>query len=335
VSIPSGIQDGQVVRLEGLGEPASSGRSAGSLILTIVTTSKDEVSSIFTGRDKTNNAESLTIISNLPGVTVNAAPPTFINTDSRLTSNNDSSAMHQSDKTASDERRRYSKGSAFLLFTLIFLLLAGSAGLFFYTRGNNLIAATGASSTSTAVTNANGTTIAQNTVSGTPIHANSNTTATANAQATTSAITQAQTDATATAIAQANSDATAQAIANATATALAQSNATATATVQAATQYTGNWVNDDPNTSGDTRLVISNAGLILTVHGYGACSPTDCDWSTRSGTYSGAPFVILFDFGGGLTHQLSMTLTTSDAMHLQVVDVGSRSGTNTYFFYKV
>ncbi len=131
VSIPSGIQDGQVIRLEGLGEPASSGRSAGSLILTIVTTSKDEVSSISTGRDKTNNAESSTIISNLPGVTVNAAPSTFINTDSRLTSNNDSSAMHQSDKTASDsdERRRYSKGSALLLITLIFLLLAGSAGL--------------------------------------------------------------------------------------------------------------------------------------------------------------------------------------------------------------
>jgi len=353
VSIPSGIQDGQVIRLEGLGEPASSGRSAGSLILTIVTTSKDEVSSISTGRDKTNNVESSTVISNLPGVTVNAAPPTFINTDSRLSSNNYSSAMHQSDKTASDsdERRRYSKGSALLLITLIFLLLAGSAGLFFYTRGNNLKAATGVSSTSTAVTNANGTTITQNTVSGTPIHANSNTTATANAQAnsnaTTSAITQAQSDATATAIAQANSnstataiaqansDATAQAIANATATALAQSNATATATVQAATQYTGNWVNDDPNTRGDTRLVISNAGLILTVHGYGACSPTDCDWGTRSGTYSGAPFVILFDFGGGLTHQLSMTLTTSDAMHLQVVDVGSRSGTNTYFFHKV
>jgi hypothetical protein len=321
------------------------------LILTIVTTSKDEVSSISTGRDKTNNAESSTIISNLPGVTVNAAPPTFINTDSRLTSNNDSSAMHQSDRTAGDERRRYSKGSALLLITLIFLLLAGSAGLFFYTRGNNLRAATGASSTSTAVTNANDTTIAQHTVSGTPIHAKSNTTATANAQAnsdaTTSAITQAQSDATATAIAQANStstataiaqahsDATAQAIANATATALAQSNATATATVQAATQYTGNWVNDDPNTRGDTRLVISNAGLILTVHGYGACSPTDCDWGTRSGTYTGAPFVILFDFGGGLTHQLSMTLTTSDAMHLQVVDVGSRSGTNTYFFHKV
>ena len=153
--------------------------------------------------------------------------------------------------------------------------------------------------------------------------------------ATATAIAQANNNSTATAIAQANSDATAQAIANATATALAQSNATATATVQAATQYTGNWVNDDPNTRGDTRLVISNAGLVLTVHGYGACSPTDCDWGTRSGTYTGAPFVILFDFGGGLTHQLSMTLTTSDAMHLQVVDVGSRSGTNTYFFHKV
>ena len=99
-------------------------------------------------------------------------------------------------------------------------------------------------------------------------------------------------------------------------------------------QYDGNWVNDDPNTSGITKLVIThdNQNQTITVHGYGKCRPTDCDWNTRSREFTGSPFVILFDFGGGLTEQLTMSVT-ADGTQLQVVDVGSRSGTHTYFFH--
>ena len=81
------------------------------------------------------------------------------------------------------------------------------------------------------------------------------------------------------------------------------------------------------------RLDITNQGNTLTVHGYGACSPNPCDWRTRTGTFTSEPFVILFDFGGGLTHELSMSFPT-DRSHLQVVDRGSRSGVNTYTFHR-
>lgn len=101
-----------------------------------------------------------------------------------------------------------------------------------------------------------------------------------------------------------------------------------------AAQFSGDWINDDPNTRGITRLVISNAGQMLTVHGYGACEPTDCDWGTRTGPFTGEPFMIFFDFGSGLTDQLTLSLDNSEGTQLEVVDVGSASGTNAYFFYK-
>ncbi len=106
-----------------------------------------------------------------------------------------------------------------------------------------------------------------------------------------------------------------------------------TAPVHTAAQYSGTWLNDDSNTGNVTKLTISNAGNSITVHGYGSCHPTDCDWGTRTGTYSGDPFVILFDFGGGLTHQLTMSLDSSN-QHLAVIDLGSSSGTLNLTFHR-
>ncbi len=45
-----------------------------------------------------------------------------------------------------------------------------------------------------------------------------------------------------------------------------------------AADFVGEWINEDPNTRGTTRLVISLSGNTLTVQGYGSCSPTDCVW---------------------------------------------------------
>ncbi len=98
--------------------------------------------------------------------------------------------------------------------------------------------------------------------------------------------------------------------------------------------YAGAWINNDSHTSGIPELGVYVLGTKLTVHGYGACSPTYCDWGTRTGTYTGDPFTILFDFTGGLTHNLSLSLLDSAGDSLQVVDVGSSSGTNTYTFHK-
>jgi hypothetical protein len=45
------------------------------------------------------------------------------------------------------------------------------------------------------------------------------------------------------------------------------------------------------------------------------------------------PFTVPFDFSGGLTHDLTFELQASGTS-LQVTDVGSASGTNTYTFHK-
>jgi hypothetical protein len=98
--------------------------------------------------------------------------------------------------------------------------------------------------------------------------------------------------------------------------------------------YAGAWINDDPHTTGIPEVLVSVLGTTIGVHGYGACTPTYCDWGTRTGTFTGDPYHVLFDFGGGLTDNLSLSLLTSAGTSLQVIDIGSASGTNTYTFHK-
>lgn len=43
-------------------------------------------------------------------------------------------------------------------------------------------------------------------------------------------------------------------------------------------QFTGNWKNINANTGGVTKLAIAAAGNAVTVHAWGKCHPTDCDW---------------------------------------------------------
>jgi len=45
----------------------------------------------------------------------------------------------------------------------------------------------------------------------------------------------------------------------------------------------GTWVNCDSATRGLVRMVIAAAGAGISVHGFGACSPTPCDWGTAPG----------------------------------------------------
>lgn len=100
-----------------------------------------------------------------------------------------------------------------------------------------------------------------------------------------------------------------------------------------ASQYSGTWINNDAATSGVTRIIISNSGQTLSVHPYGKCSPTDCDWGAKSQLYVGEPFVIT-GFPAGLSHQLSITLDNAAGTTLKVVDSGGGGGTFTYTFHK-
>lgn len=45
----------------------------------------------------------------------------------------------------------------------------------------------------------------------------------------------------------------------------------------------GTWINCDHHTRGMVRIVIAANGKEITVHGFGACSPTPCDWGTAPG----------------------------------------------------
>ncbi|KAA6457898.1 hypothetical protein DYQ86_21270 [Acidobacteria bacterium AB60] len=55
------------------------------------------------------------------------------------------------------------------------------------------------------------------------------------------------------------------------------------ATVSAA-PLAGTWVNVDHHTRGLVRLVIAQSGNEITLHGFGACSPSPCDWGIVPGT---------------------------------------------------
>jgi hypothetical protein len=44
--------------------------------------------------------------------------------------------------------------------------------------------------------------------------------------------------------------------------------------------FIGTWVNTDYNSSGITKLVISQSGRNLNIQVFGQCQPTDCDWGT-------------------------------------------------------
>jgi hypothetical protein len=51
----------------------------------------------------------------------------------------------------------------------------------------------------------------------------------------------------------------------------------------APTPIVGTWVNCDHTTRGLVRLMIAASGKEITVHGFGACSPTPCDWGIVNG----------------------------------------------------
>ena len=53
--------------------------------------------------------------------------------------------------------------------------------------------------------------------------------------------------------------------------------------VLVANPLVGTWINCNHHTRSIVRLVIATSGKEITVHGFGACSPTPCDWGTAPG----------------------------------------------------
>jgi hypothetical protein len=129
--------------------------------------------------------------------------------------------------------------------------------------------------------------------------------------------------------------ATATATYTATATGTATNTATATATPtftttplgSAASDYAGNWYNNDPATGGVTQLTIgATSGNQITVAGWGRCSPTDCVWGNGTGNVVGNSVTVAnFSSASGVT----LVLTVPAPGILRAV----YNGTFTYDFH--
>jgi hypothetical protein len=46
-------------------------------------------------------------------------------------------------------------------------------------------------------------------------------------------------------------------------------------------RFTGNWTNVNPSTRGLVRIEVTSSGGSLSVHAWGACSPSPCDWGSK------------------------------------------------------
>ena len=113
-----------------------------------------------------------------------------------------------------------------------------------------------------------------------------------------------------------------------------------------ATQLIGDWRNVEANTRSTTHYVIAKNGDNLSVSGFGACSPTDCDWAKSAGgprtvlvaDADDGKFAIVWNFGFK-TQTDDMTLGEDQRLavtssHTFVDGSGRPPRTETQFFEK-
>ncbi len=77
--------------------------------------------------------------------------------------------------------------------------------------------------------------------------------------------------------------------------------------------FSGIWVNQDANTRGLTKVKVKVTGNTPYVHGFGSCSPRDCDWGNIRSTFfntDGKNFISAnYKFDNGITQQIVMRLS--------------------------
>jgi hypothetical protein len=88
-----------------------------------------------------------------------------------------------------------------------------------------------------------------------------------------------------------------------------------------ASTFVGVWQNVDASTGDNPRLEIRVEGSTIYVHGYGACSPTLCDWgeapapaaNAAIGTFT-VNWIRLAGTGSAISYQMTLTLATGDGL---------------------
>jgi hypothetical protein len=95
-------------------------------------------------------------------------------------------------------------------------------------------------------------------------------------------------------------------------------------------RYWGTWINEDPDTGGITRVVLEP----WTVHMWGACTPTDCDWGEAPYSIHEEELHVFWDQGFALEVQV-LTLVPNGTLQVETTTyftdgTGSMSWTDTF-----
>lgn len=104
------------------------------------------------------------------------------------------------------------------------------------------------------------------------------------------------------------------------------------------TDFVGSWFNTDPNTRGIPKIEISSGGNnLLNVHGYGACTPTYCDWGIVTVPFQGNPVTTIYKFSFKID-TLTITLMSDGKLHVNsknvFTDGSNRDYTEDDYFIK-
>jgi C1A family cysteine protease len=95
------------------------------------------------------------------------------------------------------------------------------------------------------------------------------------------------------------------------------------------TDFVGTWLNVDPNTNGIPKIGIGSNGNDLIIHGYGACTPTYCDWGTVSVPFNGNPVTAVYTFSFKVD-TLTMTLLPDGRLHVNSKNVFTDGSNRDY-----
>jgi hypothetical protein len=94
--------------------------------------------------------------------------------------------------------------------------------------------------------------------------------------------------------------------------------------------FWGNWVNVDPNTGGITRVVLEP----WSVHMWGACEPTDCDWGQTGYAIHEDELQVVWDQGFVVEVQV-LTLLADGSLRVETTSyftdgTGTMTSTDTF-----
>lgn len=77
--------------------------------------------------------------------------------------------------------------------------------------------------------------------------------------------------------------------------------------------WTGTWSNGGASVTNITKIIIGSSGAQLTLHPYGKCSPTDCDWGTKSFPHTTG----VINTGAAFPHKLYVSIVSSNFLKIE------------------